>query len=102
MANVFLDALGIRFIDYLLKGKTINGEYYVGLFHNLMNKIQVKRPHLKKTKMLFHHYNAPAHTSVIVIAKIHNLSFELLSHQTYPLDLAPSYFQFFPNLKISP
>ena len=31
MASVFWDAKGVAFIDYLQKGRTINGEYYANL-----------------------------------------------------------------------
>ena len=34
MATIFLDARGIIHIDYLQKGRAINGEYYANLFNN--------------------------------------------------------------------
>lgn len=33
MANVFWDAHGIIFIDYLEHGRTITGPYYAGLYY---------------------------------------------------------------------
>ena len=54
-----------------------------------------KRPHLEKKKVLFHQNNALVHTSVIKIAKINYLKFNLLNS----LDLAPSDYFFFTNLK---
>jgi len=99
MASVFWDARGIIFIDYLQKGKTINGEYYANLLQRLSDEIKKKRPHLAKKKVLFHQDNAPVHTSVIAVAKINELNFELLPHAPYSPDLAPSDYFLFPNLK---
>ena len=99
MASVFWDARGIIFIDYLQKGKTINGEYYANLLQRLSAEIKKKRPHLAKKKVLFHQDNAPVHTSVIAMAKINELKFELLPHAPYSPDLAPSDYHLFPNLK---
>lgn len=99
MATVFWDARGIIFVDYLEKGKTINGEYYANLLQRLSDEIKKKRPHLAKKKVLFHHDNAPAHTSAIAMAKIHELGFELVPHAPYSPDMAPSDYHLFPNLK---
>ena len=44
MASVFWDAKGIAFIDYLQKGRTINGEYYANLLRELRQAIKSKRP----------------------------------------------------------
>ena len=51
--------------------------------------------------MLFHHDNAPAHTSVAATAKLVELGYELLPHPPYSPDLAPWDFSFFPNLNKS-
>jgi histone-lysine N-methyltransferase SETMAR len=53
----------------------------------------------QKRKSLFHQDNAPVHTSVIAMAKINALKFELLPHTPYSPDLAPSDYFLFPNLK---
>ena len=53
MATVFWDAKGIIFIDYLAKGKTINGEYYANLLQQLNDEIAKKRPHLAKKRSAF-------------------------------------------------
>lgn len=99
MATVFWDAHGIIFIDYLEKGKTITGEYYASLLVKLNDVIKEKRPHLVKKKVLFHHDNAPAHSSTVAQAKLHELRYELLPHPPYSPDLAPSDFFLFPNMK---
>lgn len=50
MATVFWDFHGIVLINYLEKGKTINGEYYEALLNQLNDAIKTKRPHLAKKK----------------------------------------------------
>ncbi|KAH0816471.1 hypothetical protein GEV33_006320 [Tenebrio molitor] len=99
MATVFWDSRGVVLIDYLQKGKTITGAYYSSLLDKLNEAIKAKRPHLAKKKVLFHHDNAPAHTSRIVTAKLEELRFEVVPHVPYSPDLAPSDFFLFPNLK---
>ncbi|GFX57473.1 mariner transposase [Trichonephila clavipes] len=96
MASVFGDACGIIFIDYLEKGKTINNEYCVDLFQHFSQEIKQKWPYLAK-KVLFYQDIAPAYKSVIAMAKINELKFELQPH-VQP-DLAPSDYFLFPNLK---
>jgi len=64
MASVFWDTHGILFIDYLEKGKTINSDYYCALLDRLKDEIALKRPHMKKKKILFHQDNAPCHKSI--------------------------------------
>ena len=99
MASVFWNARGIIHIDYLQKDKTINGEYYGNLLQRLNDEIKKKRPHLAKNKVLFCQDNAPVHISVIAMVKINELKFILLPLAPYSLDLAPSDYFLFPNLK---
>jgi len=99
MATVFWDARGIIHIDYLEKSKTITGEYYASLLDQLKEKLEEKRPHLKRKKILFHQDNARVHTCSRSMAKIEELKFELVDHPPYSPDLAPSDFFLFPNLK---
>lgn len=99
MATVFWDAHGIIFIDYLQKGKTITGLYYTALLDRLSAEIKKNRPHLMNKKVLFHHDNAPAHSSVVAQVKLHELGYELLPHPPYSPDLAPCDYYLFPNLK---
>lgn len=100
MASVFWDARGIILIDYLEKGKTITGEYYAAQLQKVRRAIAEKRPGLAKRKVLFHHDNAPAHSSRVAQAKLAELKFEILPHPPYSPDLAPSDFHLFPKLKI--
>ena len=49
--------------------------------------------------MLFHHDNAPAHSSAIATAKLFDLRYEILPHPPYTPDLAPFDYFLFPNMK---
>ncbi|MCP6710980.1 hypothetical protein NL489_26900, partial [Klebsiella pneumoniae] len=89
----------IIFIDYLEKGKTITGTYYSLLLDRLKTELQEKRPRLAHKKVLFHHDNAPAHTSAVVAAKLMEIGFQNVSHPPYSPDLAPSDYYLFPNMK---
>ena len=100
MASVFWDAKGILLIDYLSKGKTINGEYYANILDQLHQNIQQKRPGLAHKKIIFHQDNARPHTCNIAMSKISELNFDLLPHPPYSPDLAPSDFHLFPKLKM--
>lgn len=99
MASVFWDSQGIIMIDYLEKGRTITGAYYASLLDRLNKEIKTKRKHLVKKKILYHHDNAPAHSSLIAQAKLFELGYELLPHPPYSPDQAPSDYYLFPNLK---
>ena len=44
---------------------------------------------MKKKEVLFHQDNAPCHKSLATMAKLNELSFELLPHPPYSPDLAP-------------
>lgn len=100
MASVFWDAKGILMVDYLPKGQTINGAYYANLLGMLNEKIREKRPGLARKKIIFHQDNARPHTSIVAMAKIHELRYDLLHHPPYSPDLAPSDYHLFPKLKI--
>ena len=99
MASVFWDAQGIIFTDYLEKGKTINSDYYTALLVRLKAEIVKKRQHMAKKKLLFHQENAPCTKSIKTIAKLHELHFELLPHPPFRLDLTPSDYWLFADLK---
>ena len=52
-SNVFSDAKGILFIDYLEKGRSLNSKYYIALLVRLKEEITKKRPQMKKKKCIF-------------------------------------------------
>ena len=57
MATVFWNARGIIYVDYLQKGRTINGKYYANLLDQFNVELKKKRLHLGKKKVLFHQNN---------------------------------------------
>jgi len=78
--TVFWDSQGIILINYLEKGRTITGASYSSLLDRLKTELQEKCPRLAHKKILFHHDNAPAHTSRVVAAKLMELGFQLVPH----------------------
>ena len=57
-------------MDYLEKGKTINGAYYASILDKLKEQIAENRPHLKRKKISFHQDNASSNTLMVAMAKI--------------------------------
>ena len=84
MAIVFLDSRGIIFTDYLEKGRTITGQYYIDLLDRFDAELKKKRPHLAKKKCSF--IMITRHSSAIAMAKLVELRYELLSHPPYSPD----------------
>ena len=82
MGKVFL------FIDFLEKGRIINSEYYIALSVYLKEEITKKWSQMKK-KVLFHQDNALCQKSIVTMAKLHKVFFELFLHPPYSSDLAP-------------
>lgn len=101
MASVFWDSEGVLMIDYLERGTTVTGVYYAELIRKLRKTIKEKRRGKLAQGVLLHHDNAPAHTSHVAMAAIHECGFELLCHPPYSPDLAPSDFHLFRLLKDS-
>ena len=99
LATIFWDADGIIFIDYLEKGKTINGAYYANLIRRLRQELIKKRRGKVTRGVLLHQDNAPPHTSQVAKAAIEESGFQLIDHPPYSPDMAPSDYFLFPNLK---
>ena len=89
MASVLGDAKAIVLIEYLLKSRTVDGEYYANVLKQLRKAIKAKRPGKKTKLVLYHKDNAPAHKSVVVMAAVHDCGFKLLDNPPYSSDLAP-------------
>ena len=86
-------------IDYLEEAKTIKRDYYCALLDKFQEEITRKQPYLLKKRCIFLKDNAPVHKSIKTMAKINELSFELLPHPPYSPDLALSDFYLIQNLK---
>ncbi|XP_071097976.1 histone-lysine N-methyltransferase SETMAR-like [Haliotis cracherodii] len=95
MASVFWDSEGVIMVDWL----PVTGAYYMELLRQLREKIKVMRRGQLTKGGFYHHDNAPAHRSLIAMAKNHDCGFELLQHPPYSPDLAPSDYHLFPQLK---
>ena len=54
---------------------------------------------MKKKKIIFHQDNAPCHKSMKTVSKLSELGYEMLPHQPYSPDLAPSDYWLFADLK---
>ncbi|KAF2365526.1 Transposase type 1 [Trinorchestia longiramus] len=101
MATVFWDAEGILLVDFLENKKNITAIYYEEILRKLSKKIAEKRPGKLHRRVLFHHDNAPAHGARQTRAVLREFRWEIIRHPPYSLDLAPSDFFLFPNLKKS-
>ena len=80
MASVFWDAHGIIYIDYLEKGKYINGDYYIELLVRLKDETQKNDRTWRGKKSSFIKTNC-------------------FPHPPYSPDLAPSDYWLFADLK---
>ena len=100
MASLFWDSEGILMKDYSEKGETLTSEYYSSLLVKLKEKIRRKRRGKLGIEVLFHQDNAPIHKAARSRATIRENGFEIVEHQPYSPDLAPSDYFLFGNLKI--
>ena len=66
MATVFWDSKGVVLVDFIEGKKTVTGAYYVEVLKKLRAKLAEKRPGKLHCGILFHHDNAPVHSSRIV------------------------------------
>ena len=99
MATVLWDSKGIIFIDYKPAGTSVTGEYYANVIKQLRVAIKEKRRGKLAAGVLLLHYNAPVHKSRVAQGAILLCKFEQLNHPPYSLDLAPSDYYLFQNMK---
>ena len=86
-------------VDFLEGKKTVTGAYYAEVLRKLRAKLAEKYPGKLHRGILFHHDNAPVHSSRIVRDVLREFQWELLPHPPYSPDLAPSDFFLFSKLK---
>ena len=99
MATVFWDAQGVIMLDFLAKKSTITVAYYANLLDKLRTVIREKRRGKLSKGILLQQDNGRVHTCKIAMEAVERNGYELIPHPTYSLDLAPSDYFLFPNLK---
>ena len=99
LLSVFWDEKGVLLTDYLEKGHTVTGLYYVNLIEKLRQAIKNKRRGKLSSGVHLLHDNAPSHTSHVAVTAIHAAGFKTLNHSPYSPDLAPSDYHLFSHLK---
>jgi len=99
LTSIFRDQDGIRLIDYLPKGPTINAEFYSSLLVQLKDILKEKRCRKVTKGVLFLHDNALPHRALATQKKLAYLGFQCLDHPPYSPDLAPLDYHLFPALK---
>lgn len=99
MALIFWDSTGILMIDYLERGKTINGEYYAEQLARLRERIKEKRRGKLSRGVLLLQGNATAYKTPVAEKSVKDCGFEIMDHPPYSPDLAPSDYYLFPSLK---
>ena len=99
MVTVFWDKDGIILLHFLEGQKTITASYYEKVLRKLKIALAKKRQEKLHCQILFHHENAPAHTTKTVTTILREFCWEILSHPSYSPDLAPCDSFLFPKLK---
>ena len=97
MATIFWDSEGVILMDFLEGKKTVTSSYYEDVLKELKTSLAKKRRGKLHSQILFHHDNAPAHSSRADRVLLRKFRWETLPHPPYSLDLAPSDFFCFQN-----
>ena len=102
MAMVFGETEGILLRDCLEEGKTIN-RVTAAMYWDLIKRSCGKNQNLVTREVvpgvLFHQANAPAHTSSVAMASIHQCGLNTLDQPPNSPDWSPSHYYPFPKLK---
>jgi hypothetical protein len=94
MLIIFWDSQGVLLAHFQKHGKNVNSALCCEVLFKLFDAIGRKFPAQLATQVLLHHDNAQA--------IIPELQWELLEHQHYSLDFAPSDLHLFGLLKKTP
>ena len=99
MATAFFDATGAIYTAY--GTQTINSTRYIANLRQMRKMLRRKRPALAQADedFLYHHDNAPAHTSQATVAYLNANNYRMVAHPPYSPDLAPADFFLFPKMK---
>ena len=99
MMIIFWDKEGVLLTEYLPRGTTINDPCYASIIEGLRSVIVEKWRDKISHGVLLLHDNAPIDKCKIVQAAIRQTGFIELNHCAYSLDIAPSDYHLFSNLK---
>ena len=100
MLSVVFDFNSIVHDEFLPRGQTVNKEYYIQVQRRLREAIRKKRPDLwKNNSWLFHHDNAPTHTSLLVREFLAKNITVTMPQPPYSPDMAPCDFFLFLKIK---
>ena len=86
-------------LDFSPKRSSITGEYYANVLDQLRTAIREKRRGNIYNGVFLQQGNARVHTCKVAMDAIERNRYELIPHPAYLLDLAPSDFFLFLNLK---
>ena len=89
MLTVFWDQDGVVMTDFLAKGTTITGAYYVSLLRKLREAIKINRRCKISKGILLLQDNAPVHNSCVTRSEAQVCGYELLPHPPTLLTLHP-------------
>jgi histone-lysine N-methyltransferase SETMAR len=89
MATVFWDHKGVRLVDFLTQGDTVNADRYCDTLSRLREAIRRKRPGLLRRGVVLLHDNARPHTANRTREFLQRYNWEILDHPPYSPDLAP-------------
>ena len=96
---LFWDRKGILSIDWLPEKCTINSDYYIRELEELRDVIKRERRGKLTRGILLQHDNARPHISSRTNDAIRRLGFECLPHPPYSLDVVPSDYWLFGEMK---
>ncbi|KFD56292.1 hypothetical protein M513_02747 [Trichuris suis] len=99
MATIFWDLDGVILTDFLEGERTVTASYYKAVLRKLKTALARKRRRKLHLGVLFHHDNAPAHSSRTVRTVLREFRWEVIPHPPYSPDVAPSDFFLFSKLK---
>ena len=100
MVSVVFNSSGFFHVIELGPKEKINSEWYCNkCLTQVFEQYVVGREKTGLRKMLFHHDNAPSHTSLKTTEFLEEKSVRVLPHPPYSPDLAPADFFLFPKAK---
>jgi hypothetical protein len=101
MVIVFLDLTGIFHCEFGPPNTMVNSDFYCDVLKRLRENVRQKRPEpWRNHNWLFHHENAPAHTSLKTAEFGTDNNMVIIPHPPNSPDLATCHIALFPKLKM--